>query len=126
MRFRRLVIMEYGPPEVLQMVEGELPEPGAGMVRIRVLTAGVSFSDLLMRCGMYPNQTQPPFTPGFDVIDLDGRALNVNVARPRPERSGSGSGFGGGRGPRTGGFAGNGGSRGGFGGGNRPRREPRW
>lgn len=50
------------------MVEGELPNPGAGLVRIRVLAAGVSFSDLLMRRGLYPNQTQPPFTPGFDVI----------------------------------------------------------
>lgn len=68
MRFRRLVILDYGPPEVLQMVEGELPNPGAGLVRIRVVAAGVSFSDLLMRRGLYPNQTQPPFTPGFDVV----------------------------------------------------------
>lgn len=83
MRFRRLVIMEYGPPEVLQMVEGELPEPGAGMVRIRVLTAGVSFSDLLMRCGMYPNQTQPPFTPGFDVIgEVESIGSGVQGFRP--------------------------------------------
>lgn len=57
--------------------------------------------------------------------ELDGRALNVNVARPRPERSGSGFGGGSGRGPRTGGFGGNGGGRSGFGG-NRTRREPRW
>lgn len=62
--------------------------------------------------------------------DLDGRTLNVNVARPRPERTGGGGGFGGGagRGPRTGGFGGGGnaGGRGGFGGGRGPRREPRW
>lgn len=43
--------------------------------------------------------------------EIDGRALNVNVARPRPERSGNGGGPRGGRG-------------GGFGGGG--RREQRW
>lgn len=60
--------------------------------------------------------------------ELDGRALNVNVARPRPERSGGGFGGGASRGPRAGGFGGNGGGGGrGFGGGgNRTRREPRW
>lgn len=47
--------------------------------------------------------------------DLDGRALNVNVARPRPERVGGGGGGGG-----RGGFGG-GGGRGGRGG-----REQRW
>lgn len=46
--------------------------------------------------------------------DLDGRALNVNVARPRPERVGGGGGGG------RGGFGG-GGGRGGRGG-----REQRW
>ena len=43
--------------------------------------------------------------------EVDGRALNVNVARPRPERSGNGGGPRGGRG---------------FGGGGGGRRENRW
>lgn len=69
--------------------------------------------------------------------ELDGRTLNVNVARPRPEKTGGFGGGGGGRGPRTGGFGGGGnGGRGGFGGGSgggsgaggggNRRREPRW
>jgi RNA recognition motif-containing protein len=45
--------------------------------------------------------------------EVDGRALNVNVARPRPERSGNGGGPRGGRG-----FGGGGGGGG--------RRENRW
>ncbi len=45
--------------------------------------------------------------------EVDGRTLNVNVARPRPERTG-----GGGRGPGGGGRGGYGGGRGG--------REQRW
>jgi len=44
--------------------------------------------------------------------EVDGRALNVNVARPRPERSGNGGGPRGGRG-----FGGGGGGG---------RRENRW
>ncbi|HWG38622.1 MAG TPA: RNA-binding protein [Terriglobales bacterium] len=35
--------------------------------------------------------------------EVDGRSLNVNVARPRPERSGGAGGYGGGRGGRGGG-----------------------
>lgn len=82
MRFRRLIILDYGPPDVLQMVEGELPNPGAGLVRIRVLAAGVSFSDLLMRRGLYPHQTQPPFTPGFDVVgEVEGIGFGVQGFR---------------------------------------------
>ncbi len=50
--------------------------------------------------------------------EIDGRTLNVTVARPRPERVG-----GGGRGPGGGG----GGGRGGYGGGGgRGGREQRW
>ncbi|MGH9467223.1 MAG: RNA recognition motif domain-containing protein [Terriglobales bacterium] len=45
--------------------------------------------------------------------EVDGRALNVNVARPRPERSSSGP-----RGGRGGGYGGGGGGGG--------RREQRW
>lgn len=48
--------------------------------------------------------------------EMDGRALNVNVARPRPERS---SGGGGGGRERSGGGFGGGGGRGGG-------REQRW
>lgn len=46
--------------------------------------------------------------------ELDGRQLNVNVARPRPERTGGGGGR-----ERSGG-------RGGFGGGRGGGREQRW
>jgi RNA recognition motif-containing protein len=51
--------------------------------------------------------------------EMDGRALNVNVARPRPERVGGGGG-----GPRGGGGGGRG--FGGGGGGGRGGREQRW
>lgn len=83
MQFRRLLILEYGPPEVLQMVEGELPDPGARQVCLRVLAAGVSFSDILMRRGLYPGQTRPPFTPGFEIVgEIDSVGPGVQGFRP--------------------------------------------
>ena len=52
-------------------------------------------------------------------VELDGRALTVNIARPREERSGGGGGGGGNRR----GYGGGGGGGGGYGGrGGRDRR----
>lgn len=37
--FRRVVVTQYGGPDVLELVEELLPEPGPGEVRVRVLAA---------------------------------------------------------------------------------------
>lgn len=78
MSYKRVVIAEYGGPEVLQMVEeSALPEPGAGEVRVKVQVASASFSDLLVRRGLYPFLgKKPPLTPGYDLIGV------VDVAGP--------------------------------------------
>lgn len=70
MKNRRVVISQVGDPEVLQMVEEELPEPGAGEVRVKVLATGVAFADIAIRQGKYPDPTAPkvPFTPGYDIF----------------------------------------------------------
>ena len=47
----RVVVDHYGGPEVLRVVEEDDPRPGPGEVRVRVLAAGVSFSDALLRAG---------------------------------------------------------------------------
>ena len=54
---------------------------------------------------------------GLNGTELNGKTLNVNVARPRPERRGSGGGYGRGRGGRSGGRGGQDGGRSGYGGG---------
>ncbi len=46
MKHQRVVVTEHGGPEVLQVLEEDLPEPMAGEVRVRVLAAGVSSYDL--------------------------------------------------------------------------------
>jgi NADPH2:quinone reductase len=68
---KRVVVDHYGGPEVLKIVEDEDPRPGQGEVRIRVLAAGVSFTDAQLRAGTYiPGGPKPPFTPGYEVVGV--------------------------------------------------------
>lgn len=72
---KRVVVPRYGGPEVLRVVEEDEPIPGPGQVRVRVLAAGVSFTDTLLRAGTYPGGPKPPFTPGYEfagVVDQVG------------------------------------------------------
>src|SRR5437868_10585410 len=63
---RGILIKQLGGPEVLQY--GELPDPtaGAGEVLIRVRVAGVNFTDVYHRTGVYPGTL--PFTPGVEGV----------------------------------------------------------
>jgi len=70
MQYKRVVITEFGGPQVLQVVEEDaLPEPGAGEVRIKVLATSAAFTDTMIRKGEYPDvKEKPPFTPGYDMV----------------------------------------------------------
>jgi NADPH2:quinone reductase len=59
-KYRRVVVSRYGGPEVLEVVEDTLPEPQRSEVRVRILAAGVSFADVLMREGIHHETTRPP------------------------------------------------------------------
>jgi NADPH:quinone reductase-like Zn-dependent oxidoreductase len=69
-KHHRVVVARRGGPAVLQVVEEDLPEPGAGEVRVRVLTAGVSALDLMLRSRSFPGFPRLPFTPGADVVGV--------------------------------------------------------
>ena len=64
----RVVITRLGGPDALQWVEEELPQPGPGEARVKVLAAGVAFADVLMRHGLYPGVPAFPFAPGYDIV----------------------------------------------------------
>ncbi len=70
MKSLRIIVRRHGGPEVIEMSEEEVPEPGRGEVRVRVLAAGVSFADLLMREGVHPEKTPLPYTPGWDLVGV--------------------------------------------------------
>src|SRR4051794_26696658 len=48
---RAVVARGYGGPEILQIVEVDIPEPGVGQVRIKVEAATVNPVDLATRSG---------------------------------------------------------------------------
>jgi len=72
----RIKVTHYGGPDALQMIEEECPEPKHGEVRVRVLAAGVSLPDLMMREGIHPETPPLPFTPGWDLIGIVDRLGN--------------------------------------------------
>jgi NADPH:quinone reductase len=67
---KRVVLDRYGGPEVLRVVEEEDPRPGPGEVRVKVLAAGVSFTDAQLRAGSYLGVPNPPFTPGYELVGV--------------------------------------------------------
>ena len=73
MKHTRIIVTHYGGPEALQVVEEECPEPKNGEVRVRVLAAGVSLPDVMMREGIHPETPRVPFTPGWDLVGVVDR-----------------------------------------------------
>ena len=68
MKHTRIVVTHYGGPDALRVVEEDRPEPKSGEVRVRVLAAGVSLPDVMMREGIHPETPRVPFTPGWDFV----------------------------------------------------------
>jgi NADPH2:quinone reductase len=67
---KRVVVEHFGGPEVLSVVDDVDPRPGPGEVRVRVLAAGVSFTDSQLRAGTYLGVPKPPFTPGYELVGV--------------------------------------------------------
>ena len=67
---RRVVVDHYGGPEVLKLVEESDPRPGQGEVLVKVLAAGVSYTDAMLRAGTYLGVPKPPFTPGYELVGV--------------------------------------------------------
>lgn len=72
MGYKRVIITEFGDADVLKVVEEpELPEPGPGEVRVKVLTTCAAFTDVMIRRGKYPDvKEKPPFSPGYDMVGV--------------------------------------------------------
>lgn len=76
MTYRRIIVNRK---RRLELVEEDLPNPRPGEVRLRILAAGVSLPDVMMREGIHPEARRPPFTPGWDVVGVVD-ALGEGVA----------------------------------------------
>jgi NADPH2:quinone reductase len=70
---RAIVYRENGPSSVLEVVDRQLPEPGPGEVRVRLVRAGVNPTDWKFRAGTMRGYDE--VTPGHDgagVVDAAG------------------------------------------------------
>ena len=70
MKNTRLIVTHYGGPDALQVVEEDCPLPKQGEVRVKVLAAGVSLPDIMMREGIHPETPKVPLTPGWDLVGV--------------------------------------------------------
>jgi NADPH2:quinone reductase len=83
MTYARIVVAHYGGPDELRVVEDETPEPKQDEVRVRVLAAGVSLPDVMMREGIHPETPRLPFTPGWDLVgEVDRIGDGVSGMQP--------------------------------------------
>ena len=89
----RVVVTRHGGPDVLQMIEENLPEPQAGEVRVKVLVAGVSAYDLMFRSsGSLPGTPKVPFTLGTDIVGVADK-LGEGVTTVEPGQTVAGATF---------------------------------
>jgi NADPH:quinone reductase len=61
---------EFGGPEVLELVDLPVPEPGDGEVLIRVARAGMNFADTHQRRNDYLAAQELPLVPGGEVAGV--------------------------------------------------------
>lgn len=63
---RAAVVTRYGGPEVMEIRDIPVPQPGPGQILVRVKAIGLNFADIFGRLGVYPNTPPPPFVPGLE------------------------------------------------------------
>src|SRR5829696_342029 len=76
---RAITYTRPGDPSVLQLVDKQLPEPGDGELRIRVLVSGVNPTDWKSRSGAFgggPTEATVPNHDGAGVVDEIGAGVS--------------------------------------------------
>jgi NADPH2:quinone reductase len=84
MRHTRVVVTRYGGPEVITVIEEELPTPKASEVRVKVFAAGVGLPDVLAREGIHPETPRVPYAPGWDLVGVIDQVAQVCPATNGP------------------------------------------
>src|SRR5690554_1732590 len=78
---RAIRITEHGGPEVLKLVDIEVPAPGPDEVQVRNHAAGLNFIDIYYRTGLY--QHPLPHGLGFEGAGVV-QAVGSNVTHVKP------------------------------------------
>ncbi len=74
---KRIQFSRTGGPEVLEYVDSDPGEPGAGEVRVKNHAVGLNFIDIYFRTGLYPAPSLPSGlgTEGAGVVDAVGEGV---------------------------------------------------
>jgi NADPH2:quinone reductase len=75
---KAIVVREYGPPEVMQVEDVDLPVISGSQVLVRVEAAGVNPVDTYLRTGIHAHAPRLPYTPGKDgagVVEAVGESV---------------------------------------------------
>jgi NADPH2:quinone reductase len=73
-----IYIEKTGGPEVMRLIEADIPIPGPKQVRIKVESVGLNYSDIMIREGKYLERTQVPQILGREfagVVDALGEGV---------------------------------------------------
>ncbi|MBR7829686.1 NADPH:quinone reductase [Actinospica sp. MGRD01-02] len=76
---KAIIYRDNGTPDVLQLVDRDLPSPGPGEVRVRIAVSGVNPTDVQARSGVAHAKQFPEITPHLDgagVIDAVGEGVD--------------------------------------------------
>jgi NADPH:quinone reductase len=80
-KMKQVKIDQYGSPNVLKLVEAEIPQAKAGEVVIKVEAIGVNYSDILRRKDMYFQPSPLPYVLGSEAV---GQIISVGEGVTEP------------------------------------------
>ena len=63
---KAIVVREFGPPEVMQLEDVDVPQPAGTQVLVKIEAAGVNPVDTYLRTGIHAHAPKLPYTPGKD------------------------------------------------------------
>lgn len=75
---KAIVVERLGSPDVMEVRELPVPQPGPGEVRLKVEAVGINFADVLAVAGEYLTRTRLPYTPGMEfagIVDALGEGV---------------------------------------------------
>lgn len=80
---RHIGITEFGGPEVLQLLQGNVPVAGENQVLVKVAAAGINRPDVMQRQGKYP---PPPGASAIPGLEIAGEVIEAGggVTWPLP------------------------------------------
>jgi len=79
---KSIVCTELGNPELLEIMDVQIPVPSKDEVLVKVEAAGVNYPDALLVQGRYQVVVDPPFTPGNEICGyIEEVGENVNLSK---------------------------------------------